>query len=75
MTIAGKIESTIAIPGGVSVSYENGTMKVSGPKGELSRNCAYPNISIAVGEGKVDVCCEYPRVKDKAMLGTFVAHI
>ena len=75
MTIAGKIESTIAIPGGVSVTYDAGTMKVKGPKGELSRNFAYPNISIAVGEGEVSVSCEYPRVKDKAMVGTFVAHI
>ena len=75
MTIAGKIESTIAIPGGVSVTYDSGTMKVKGPKGELSRNFAYPNISIAVGEGEVSVSCEYPRVKDKAMVGTFVAHI
>ena len=75
MTIAGKIESTIAIPGGVTVSYDESTMKVKGPKGELSRNFAYPNISIAVGEGEVSVSCEYPRVKDKAMVGTFVAHI
>ncbi len=75
MTIAGKIESTIAIPGGVSVTYDAGIMKVKGPKGEICRNFAHPGIQIAVGEGKVSVSCEYPRIKDKAMVGTYVAHV
>ena len=75
MTIAGKIESTIAIPGGVSVSKDGNTVKVKGPRGELSRNFAYPRVMIAIGEGEVSVSCEYPRTKEKAMVGTFVAHI
>jgi archaeal ribosomal protein L6P len=75
MTIAGKIESTIAIPGGVSVSMTDGTIKVSGPKGELSRNFAHPRVNVAIGEGKVVLTCEYPRIKEKAMLGTFEAHV
>ena len=44
MTIAGKIESTIAIPGGVTVSFDGNVMKVNGPRGELSRNFAHPGI-------------------------------
>ena len=75
MTIAGKIESTIAIPDGVSVTLDGGIMKVSGPRGQLSRNFAHPGIEIAVGEGEVSVSCEYPRIKDKAMVGTYVAHV
>ena len=75
MTIAGKIESTIAIPGGVSVTFDGNIMKVSGPRGELSRNFAHPGIDIAVGEEEVSVSCEYPRIKDKAMVGTYVAHV
>ena len=75
MTIAGKIESTIAIPDGVSVTLDGGIMKVSGPRGQLSRNFAHPGIEIAVGEGAVTVSCEYPRIKDKAMVGTYVAHV
>ena len=74
MTIAGKIESTIAIPGGVSVTKKDDTVTVKGPRGELSRNFAYPRIMIAIGEGEVSVSCEYPRIKDKAMLGTYEAH-
>jgi len=75
MTIEGKIESTIAIPGGVTVKKDGNTVKVKGPRGELSRNFAYPGISIAVGEGAVKISVEYPRTKDKAMVGTYVAHI
>jgi large subunit ribosomal protein L6 len=75
MTIAGKIESTIAIPGGVSVSQDEDKFKVKGPKGELSRNFAHPRVKIAIGEGNVIVSCEYPRVKEKAMVGTYLAHL
>jgi len=75
MTIAGKIESTIAIPGGVSVTKKDDTVTVKGPRGELSRNFAYPRVMIAIGEGEVSVSCEYPRIKDKAMVGTFASHI
>jgi len=75
MTLAGKIESTIAIPGGVSVSMDGTVMKVKGPKGELSRNFAHPRVKVAIGEGKVSVSCEYPRIKDKAMVGTLHAHV
>ena len=75
MTIEGKIESTIAIPDGVSVTMSGNTVKVKGPRGELSRNFAYPSIIVAIGEGKVSVSTEYPRTKDKAMVGTYVAHI
>jgi len=75
MTIAGKIESTIAIPDGVSVTMNGNTVKVKGPRGELSRNFAYPSVIIAIGEGVVSVSSEYPRTKDKAMVGTFAAHI
>ena len=33
MTIAGKIESTIAIPGGVTVSFDGNVMKVQRTQG------------------------------------------
>ncbi|MFT0899175.1 50S ribosomal protein L6 [Candidatus Methanoprimaticola sp. MG2] len=75
MTIAGKIESTIAIPSGVTVSQDASVLTVKGPKGELSRNFAHPGIDVAVVGEEVSVSCEYPRIKDKAMVGTYVAHV
>ena len=38
MTIAGKIESNIAIPSGVTVSMDGNVLTVKGPKGELKQN-------------------------------------
>ncbi len=75
MTIAGKIESTIAVPSGVTVSQAGNAVTVKGPKGELSRNFAHPSVKVAIGEDQVTVSCEYPRVKEKAMVGTFHAHL
>lgn len=75
MTITGKIESTIAVPDGVSITYNDSIMKVSGSRGELSRNFAYPGINITVQKNNIGVTCEYPRIEDKAMVGTYVAHI
>jgi len=75
MTIAGKIESTIAIPGGVSVSQKGNILSVKGTKGELSRNFAHPRVKVVIGEGKVTVSCDYPRIKEKAMVGTYLAHL
>jgi large subunit ribosomal protein L6 len=75
MTIAGKIESTIAVPGGVSVSQKGNIFSVKGPKGELSRNFAHPRVKLVIGEGEVKVTCDYPRVKEKAMVGTYLAHL
>ena len=75
MTIAGKIESTIAVPDGVTASMTGNTVTIRGPKGELSRNFAHPSVNVAIGEGDITVSCEYPRIKDKAMVGTYVAHV
>ncbi len=75
MTIAGKIESTIAVPDGVTASMTGNTVTIRGPKGELSRNFAHPSVNVAIGEGDITVSCEYPRIKEKAMVGTFHAHL
>lgn len=75
MTIAGKIESTIAIPGGVTVTVDGNVVKVKGPKGELSRIFAHPSVVVAVEGDNVCVSCEYPKIKEKAMVGTFHAHM
>lgn len=75
MTIAGKIESTIAIPDGVSVFMDGNTIKVKGPRGELSRNFAHPSVNFAIGKDNLTVSCEYPSIREKAMVGTFHAHL
>jgi len=75
MTIAGKIERTIAIPDGVTVTLDGTTLKVKGPRGELSRNFAHPRVNVAIGEGHLVASCEFPTIREKAMVGTFHAHM
>ena len=75
MVLAGIIESTIAIPEGVTVTQVDDVLTVRGPKGELSRNFAHPRVKITVREEDVLVSCEYPRMREKAMNGTFSAHV
>jgi len=75
MTIAGIIEDHIAIPDGVTVNMDGNVLKVKGPKGELCRTFSHPRVVVAIADGVVTVSCEYPRIKEKAMVGTFRAHI
>ncbi len=75
MTIAGIIEDHIAIPDGVTVNMDGNVLKVKGPKGELCRTFSHPRVVVAVDADKVVVKCEYPRIKEKAMVGTFRAHV
>jgi len=75
MTIAGIIEDHIAIPDGVTVNMDGNVLKVKGPKGELCRTFSHPRVVVAINGEKVTVSCEYPRIKEKAMVGTFRAHI
>lgn len=75
MTVAGIIEENIAIPEGVTVSLDGNVLKVTGPKGELSRSFNHPRVNVVVDEEEVHVSSEYPRIRDKAMVGTYAAHI
>ncbi len=75
MTIAGIIEEHIAIPAGVTVSLDGNVLSVKGPKGELSRTFSHPRVKLAIADGTVKASCEYPRIREKAMVGTYAAHI
>lgn len=75
MTIAGKIETTIAIPSGVTVAVDGNKVSVKGPKGELCRTFKHPRVKLEVDGEVVRSSCEYPRTEDKAMVGTYAAHV
>ena len=69
------IKEEITIPNGVEVALDNGTVTVKGEKGSLSRIFSHPKIDIKVKGGVVEIHCKNPRKKQKALTGTFVAHI
>lgn len=65
----------ILIPEGVDVEIEGARIHVKGPKGELERNLSHPKILIEKKDNKIEIKCELPRKKEKALVGTFAAHI
>lgn len=74
MAIAAALMESIDIPEGVEVIIED-EVTVKGPKGEISRVFNYPNVLIKKDEEKVILETNFPKKKDKSMLGTTKAHI
>jgi large subunit ribosomal protein L6 len=75
MTIAGIMEREVEIPDKVQLSVDQGKVTVKGPKGTLVRNFDLRRIKVVLNGKKVAVRCEYPRYRDKAMVGTIESHI
>jgi len=75
MTITGIIEEKVEIPQGVKVSISGSEVSVSGKSGQLKRKLENPKVEMRVEDGHVVVKCEYPRVAEKAIVGTFASHI
>jgi large subunit ribosomal protein L6 len=74
MTLTGLIEEKIALPKGVSATLAGETLTVKGPGSQLSRRFYHPKVSIRVSDGVI-LRTEYPRKADKALIGTWKAHI
>ncbi len=65
----------VEIPEDVQVSISDNVIKVEGPKGKLERELGHPSISIKKEDSKMTVRCELPKREEKALVGTFAAHI
>lgn len=70
-----RIEHTIELPEGVSASLDGITLKVNGPNGNLEREYHSSTLKLIVESDKVIVQVDLPRRKDKALAGTWNAHI
>ena len=75
MTKISDIKELISIPDSVKVEIDEGKITVKSDKGELSRYLYHPKISIKINNKIIEIICKNPRRKDKALTGTFVAHI
>ncbi len=75
MVKTAEIKEEITIPDNVEVTIENNNITVKGENGSLSRVFSHPKIDLKVNGKAVEVHCKNPRKKDKAFMGTFVAHI
>jgi large subunit ribosomal protein L6 len=75
MVVAPEASIKIPIPSNVNMIVENDKITVKGPNGTLSRVFTHPKITIKKLNNEVEVYCKYPRRKEKALVGTFAAHI
>jgi large subunit ribosomal protein L6 len=75
MAIISEFKEQINIPDNVNVSCENSLVTVKGEKGELSRIFLHPKISIKINGNKIEIQGKNIRRREKALIGTFIAHI
>ena len=68
-------ERTVQIPDGIEVRAEGRELVVKGPKGELRRLFHHPNMKIEMKEGTVVFSSGSNRKKDRAIVGTWAAHL
>ena len=74
VTIA-EIKEIIMLPRGASASLEYATVTITGEKGTITRTFAHPKIAITHKDNSIVVSCKNARRKQKALVGTFVAHL
>ena len=70
-----EIKEEIMIPDNVQATLENNNITISGEKGSLTRFFSHPKIDIKLMEKTITISCKQPRRKEKALVGTWVAHI
>jgi large subunit ribosomal protein L6 len=75
MTKIAEMKEQIPLPTGVTASMEEETLTIKGEKGELSRIFTHPKISVKLNGNTIDIYGKDVRRKEKAFIGTFVAHI
>ena len=70
-----EIKEEIKMPEGVTATFENEKLTIKGEKGELSRIFSHPKITISLNNNTIIIQSKNVRRKEKALIGTFVAHI
>jgi large subunit ribosomal protein L6 len=71
-----QFKEEVKIPEGVQITIEGNTIQVKGQKGSLSRVLSYPNIMLALKGSVVQISSvQTPHRKEKALMGTYKAHI
>lgn len=69
------LKDEIEVPDKVQVTLEGGLVKVKGPNGEVSKRLSDPRITITKDGKVLRLTTRSTRTKEKALLGTFGAHI
>jgi large subunit ribosomal protein L6 len=64
----------VRIPTGAKVTLNGTTLQVNGPKGQLSRNMRFPQVSVSCDGKEVTISTDSRRKEITAMVGTLEAH-
>jgi len=75
MTVTGHLDERVHVPKEVKVAMKGAEVTVKGPKGTVTRDFSHPRVSVAFKDDTFHVECEYPRTKEKALVGTYAAHL
>ena len=70
-----EVNEKINLPEGVTATFENNILTIKGEKGENSKVFSHPKINIKLNGNIIEINSKNVRRKDKAIIGTFVAHI
>jgi large subunit ribosomal protein L6 len=71
----GFLKDEIEVPEKVHVTLDGGVVKVKGPQGEISKRLSHPRVKLEMKGKHVVISSEMPRKKEKALVGTYGAHI
>jgi len=69
------VSRELEIPDGVDVEINGMKVTVKGPKGTLTKDFSHLSINLKKEGRKVIAFAYYPRKKEKAQVGTLIAHI
>ena len=64
----------VTIPDGVKVHLDGTQLRVTGPKGQISRNVRFPQVVITCDGKEVTISTESKRKESVAIVGTYQAH-
>jgi len=68
------LEVEVELIEGVSAVYENNTLVVSGPKGEISKHLRFPNVYLKVEGNKILIGTKKYSKNEKKIIFTYKAH-
>jgi len=75
MAVLVEYKDDIGLPKGVTASREGDTLVIKGPKGENRREFRHFKLSMNVEKDNVQIYCRLPSIKQKALCGTWSAHV
>jgi large subunit ribosomal protein L6 len=69
------LDIEMEIPQGIEVKVENTIISVKGPKGEVKKNIAIPNVKVESKDNKVLIKAKKNTKREKKLIGTLKANL